>query len=68
MLVEQSCRLPDVPHADCVWQVPPPPWQQTAGDVQSADDAQETDPPLDPELPLLLLELLLLELLPQTFG
>ncbi len=38
-LVEQSCRLPAIPQADCTWQVGPPPWQHTIPPVQSIDDA-----------------------------
>jgi hypothetical protein len=61
----QICRLPDVPHADCDWQVPPPAWQHTAGALQSADDAQVLPPLLDPDPPLLLEPL---ELPPQAPG
>jgi hypothetical protein len=58
LLSVQIWRLPDDPQADCIWQVPPPPWQQTAGAVQSLDEAQLAPPLLDPEPPLLLPPLL----------
>jgi hypothetical protein len=39
-LVAQICRFPRAPHADCTWQVWPPPSQHTVPVPQSVDVAQ----------------------------
>jgi hypothetical protein len=48
-----------MPHADCAWQVCPPPWQHTRPVVQSADAAQTSAVPLGHVVPAVhVLELL----------